>query len=79
VQRLRATVDRHRDDGLEVEIGADRDRVARLPHMRGVPVDVGEDHDGADAEPVQGADHPAGDLAPVGDQDGVEHLRRRVV
>ena len=42
-------------------------------HMQRVPVGVGIDGDGLDAHAPRGLDDPAGDLAPVGDQDLVEH------
>jgi hypothetical protein len=79
VQRLGADGRGGGDDRVQVEIGRDRHGAIGLPDVGGVTVGVGEHRDGADAEPVEGADHPAGDLAPVGDQDGVEHLPRRVV
>jgi hypothetical protein len=37
------------------------------------PVCVGIDGDGRDAQTTAGVDHAAGDLAPVRDQDLVEH------
>ena len=45
----------------------------RLAHVARIGVRVAVDRDAADAEAAQRADHAAGDLAAVGDQDGVEH------
>jgi hypothetical protein len=52
-----------------------------LPDVSCPGVRVAEDGDRADAKPSQGADHPDGDLAAVGYEDGVErwhggHIRK---
>jgi hypothetical protein len=44
-------------------------RLVRLAHMQRVGVGVGIDRDGLDPHALAGADHPAGDLAAIGDQD----------
>lgn len=77
-----------RDDRIDVEIALAGGRRAQ-PHgdvgerdMRGVPVGIAVDRDGADAEAAQGADDAAGDLAAVGDEHGGErdghggHIRK---
>jgi hypothetical protein len=43
-------------------------------HVQRPGIGLGEDRDGLDAHALGRADDPAGDLAPVGDQDLVEHL-----
>ena len=45
-------------------------------HVRRVRVGLRVDRHRADAEPAQRADDPAGDLAPVGDENATKHLRR---
>ncbi len=45
-----------------------------LPDVARAGVGVAVDADAADAEPAQGAHDADGDLAAVGDEDGVEHL-----
>ena len=69
------------DDQLGLEIGFRRRRrpepdalVGQL-HMRRARVGVGIDGDGRDPHPPRGADDSAGDLAPVGDQNLLEHQR----
>jgi hypothetical protein len=52
---------------LEVDAGVG------LGHMRGCGVRIGVHSDGADAEPPAGGEHPAGDLAAVGDQYSCDH------
>src|SRR6185312_11599480 len=78
---LRATGPRHIDDGFAAQV---RLRRARAPDEVGlvglldvqrVRVDGGVDRDGADREAPAGADHAAGDLAAVGDEDLGEHGR----
>ncbi len=49
------------------------DRLVGLADVERVPVGVGEDRDRAHPEPPGGADDPAGDLAPVGDEEGFDH------
>jgi hypothetical protein len=69
----------HLEDAFGVEVALRRGRGTEQvglvggPHVRGVPVDLGVDRDGAHAELAAGADHADGDLATVGHQDGVEH------
>ncbi len=55
---------------------AEPDRDVGLADVRSIGVRVAEHGDRADAEAPQGADHPEGDLAAVGDQNCVEHGRR---
>ena len=43
------------------------------PHVEGVAVEFGVDRDGGHPQLLAGADHPDGDLAPVGDEDLGEH------
>ena len=74
VHRLRAGRQRGLDDagGIEVALGggrrADAHGLVGEAHMRGVGVGVGVHRDRVDAEASQGADHPHGDLAAIGDQ-----------
>ena len=69
------------DDGVGVEVGLGRgsapDMHGAVGHLdvEGFGVGAGVDGDGADAEPVAGADDAAGDFAAVGDEDGREHRR----
>ena len=79
VDGLGAGLVRGGDDPLLVQVGVARrrraDRDCDVGH-RGVQralVGLGVDGDGADAHATGGADDAAGDLAAVGDQDGVEH------
>ncbi len=46
--------------------------------MEGVPVGLRVDGDRRDAELLACRDDPEGDLAPVGDEDFLEHAARRV-
>jgi hypothetical protein len=52
---------------------ADQRRLIGLAHMQGRGVGLGIDGEGADPHAFGGAEHPAGDLAAIGDQDGFEH------
>ena len=67
------------DGPLDVQIalrrrgGAEPARLVRGGDVQCVPVRIGVHRHGADAEPVRGAHHPAGDLAPVGDEEPAEH------
>ena len=67
------------DDQLGLEVGFRRRRrpepdalVGHL-HMRRARVGVGIDRDGLDPHAPRGADHPARNLAAIGDQDFLEH------
>ena len=53
--------------------GADQHRLVSLAHVQGAGVGLGIDGDGAQAHAAGGAEHAAGDLAAIGDQDGFEH------
>ncbi len=82
MDRLRAGLLRRAQDLFRVEIavadraGADLDRLVGHAHMRGARVRRRVNRHAAQAHRAQGTDDPAGDLAPVGDQDGVEMHRR---
>ena len=52
---------------------ADQDGLIGLPDMQGLRIGLGIDGDGPDAHATGGAEHAAGDLATIGDQDGGEH------
>ena len=79
VNRIRARRRRRGDHPLDVQVAlrrgrrAEPPRLARRLHVPRVTIRVGVDRDGADAEPVRGAHHPACDLAPVGDEELAEH------
>ena len=81
VDRLRAGATRHVEDDVAAQVGlrgrrgADRVRLIRLPHMHGAGIGVGEDGDGADAHGARAADDAHGDLAAVGDEEGLDHIR----
>ncbi len=62
------------DIGLVRGRRADVHRLVRHPHMQGIAVGIGIDGDGLDAHLPGGLDDAAGDLAPVRDQDFLEHL-----
>ena len=63
------------DDEVGAQVGVGRGvagqvhRAVGLGDERQSGVGVGEDRDGGDAELAAGAEHPAGDLAAVGDQN----------
>ena len=69
------------EDLLRVEVALRRrlapERVGLVGQadVKGVAVELGVHGDGRDAELAAGADHPHGDLGPVGDQDLGEHGR----
>jgi hypothetical protein len=44
-----------------------------LAHVGRIAIGLGVDGDGGEAGPPTGAEDPAGDLSPVGDEDGAEH------
>ena len=79
VHRIRPRCGRRRDHPLDVQVAPRRGRGTESPRLAGrrdvqrVPVGVGVDRGGADAEPVGGAHHPAGNLAAVGDEELAEH------
>ena len=81
MDRLRAGVERRADDALTVQIAfrrrgpADGDRLVGHAHMQGIGVGLGIDGHRADPEAPRGPGDPAGDLAPVGDQDPAERRR----
>jgi len=62
-------------DPLDVEIGlagrwrTEHDRLAGLPHVRGVHVGLGVHGHRREPEVAAGAEHAPGDLAAIGDQD----------
>jgi hypothetical protein len=74
-----AAVPDRADDRLGVEVAlrrrlsAERERLIGEPDVQRVPIELGVDRDGRDAELAGGADHTHGDLAPVGDQDLLQH------
>ena len=73
-----AVADRAEDRvGVEVALGcrlpAEGVRLVGQPDVQGVPIELGVDRDGLDAELASGADHAHGDLATVGDQDLLQH------
>ena len=78
VDGLRAGAARRVDDRVDAQValpcrrGPDADRGVGLGDVPGVGVGVAEDRDRADSHGPQGADDPHGDLAAVGDQDGVD-------
>ena len=77
--RLGAAAARGLDDRRDVEIAVARRRRPDRPGLVGqldmqrVGIGLGIDRDRRDPEPPRGADHPAGDLAAIGDQDLGEH------
>ena len=70
---------RGRDDLADVEVALarrrrpDRMRLVRHPDEERPRVGLRMHRDRAHAEPLRGADDPAGDLAAIGDEDAVEH------
>ncbi len=66
------------DDGLDLQValgrggGADPHGDVGFAHVAGAGVGVAVDGHRTDAQGAQGADHAAGDLAAVGDEDGAE-------
>jgi hypothetical protein len=73
-----------RDDGRHVEIAlrrggrADAHRFVGKAHVLGVAVGFGIDHDRLDAEFAARALDAKGDLAPIRDQDLLEHAARLI-
>jgi hypothetical protein len=67
------------DDALGLQValprrgGTEAHRLVRQLDVLGFRVRVGEDGDRGHAHATRGADHAAGDLAAVGDQDLIEH------
>jgi hypothetical protein len=63
--------------GVEVALGrglaAECVRLVGEPDVEGVPIELGVDRDRRDAELAGGPDDADGDLAPVGDQDLLQH------
>ena len=53
----------------------DRDRHIGHFNMERVAVGLGINRNGCDPHPAGGLDDPTGDLAAVGNQDALEHLR----
>ena len=80
VDRLRAGAPGRRDDGVDVEVAlprgrrSDAHRDIGLGDVARTGVGVAEHRDRADSHGAQRADDPHGDLAAVGDQNGVESL-----
>ena len=78
VDGLRAGAPGGRDDGVDGQValpgrrGTDADRDVGLGDVAGAGVGVAEHRDRADPHRAQRADDPHGDLAAVGDQNGVE-------
>ena len=79
VDRLRAAVQRRADDRVTAQIAvaggraADMDGLVGHGDMAGAAVGVGIDRDRVHPHAAAAVDDPAGDLAPVGDQDLAEH------
>ena len=81
VDGLRAGPPGRADHGVHRQVGRRRAQVhgqVGQGHVRRGRVRVGVHGHGPDAEPPQGPDHPAGDLAPVGHQHGAEHARPHI-
>src|SRR5437763_8030229 len=76
MDRLRTGGLRGREDRLDVAVRlrrADGYRLVGLGDERQPGIDVGVHRHGVHAEPARGADDPAGDLSPVGDQQRADH------
>ena len=79
MHRLRAAVARRGDDRLDVQVALARRRRADQPRLVGhrdvqrAGIGLGIDRDRRDPHPPRRADHAAGDLAAIGDQDFGEH------
>ena len=79
MDRLRARLLRRLDDPIADQIALrrrrrpDPDRFVRLQYMLRAGIGIRIDRHGAHPHPARRADHPAGDLSAVGDQDSVEH------
>ena len=65
--------------GTEVALArrgpADRHSLVGVAHMDGVAIGLGVHRDGPDPQLTAGAEHPSGDLSPIGNQDGANHRR----
>ena len=78
---LRAGLGNRGQEGLDIQIalggggGADDNRLVRHAHVQRAVVGLRIDRDGADAQAPRGANHPAGDLSAIGDQDLGKHRR----
>ena len=79
MHRLRATGLRCGNDGVSAQIAvrcgraADMHRLIAAPHMQGLRVRIRIHRHRADAHSPRRGCNPAGDFAPVGDEDGGEH------
>ncbi len=76
VERVAAAAPRGADERIDVEVGGragrpERDRGVGEPHVQRVGVVAGEHGDRAHAGVARRADQPDGDLAAIGDQEGV--------
>lgn len=84
MDRLGAGRQRGFDDSLCLQVafrhrcGADADRFVGERDMGGAGLDLGVDGDDADAQAARGACDAAGDFAPVGDQEAIEHLEPHI-
>ena len=69
----------HGEDGVHIEIavrragGADAVGPLRQLDMKSLRIGLGVDHHRLDVQLPAGPEHPDGDLAPVGDQNTLEH------
>ena len=76
MDRLRPDTPRRSQDRFGRQIGPGRrrwakpDRKVGLLHMGRIPVGVGVDRHGPQAQRARAPDHAAGDLASIGDQQG---------
>ncbi len=76
----RAAALRHVEDDVAAQIAvarrrrADQMRLVRQPDMRRPGIRLRIDGDGAQPQPPRRADHAAGDLAAIGDEDGGEKV-----
>ena len=81
VDRLRARRERRLDHAIaaQVRVGgcgtADVDREVGHLHVLRMAVGIGEDGDRLDAHPTRGPSDADGDLAAVGDEDALEHIK----
>ena len=82
MHRLGAALAAGCDDPVDPEIAlgrrrrADHDRLVSLAHMQRLGIGFGIDRDRHNPHPPRGADHAAGDLAAIGDQDFTKHRNR---
>ena len=83
MDRLRAGFFRGGDDLLTNQIALarrrrpDMHRFVRLTHVQRIGVGIRIDRNRADTHFARGADDPAGDLAPVGDEERLDHPKLR--